>query len=159
MTLPAAPEPAHYSKAPILEALLEIFVTPLPVESLAALDALGGRIRDDYPNRVTRTQVMAQIVAGPQVGAVTSQQSDGFIYHSADGKQRLQVHLNGFAFHRLTPYESWQPFRDEARRLWNLYSDAVGGPTVFRVGARYINQLSFPAGKDIAEFLKVYPTS
>jgi uncharacterized protein (TIGR04255 family) len=157
MTLAEADESVHYSKAPILEALLEVFVVPLPPDKLSSLDRLGTEISSDYPEKIVRGQFTAQIMAGTQVGATASQQNDGFIFKSQDGKQQLQVHLNGFAFHRLTPYESWEPFFNEARRLWDLYVDAVGNLTVVRVGVRYINQLSFPAGRDLAEFLKVYP--
>ncbi|MBV9700588.1 MAG: TIGR04255 family protein, partial [Candidatus Eremiobacteraeota bacterium] len=151
MTLPAPAEQGHYSKAPILEALLEIFVTPLPPEKLATLDALGAEIRSDYPQKSPRMQFTAEITTGPQAGTTTSHRNDGFIYSSVDGKQRLQIHLSGFAFHRLTPYENWQLFRDEARRLWDLCSAAFEGAAVVRVGVRYINQLSLPFGRDIGE--------
>jgi uncharacterized protein (TIGR04255 family) len=65
--------------------------------------------------------------------------------------------LAGFAFHRLNPYETWEPFRTEARRLWELYCAAVGPVDVLRIGARYINQLAFPAGRELSEYLQVYP--
>jgi uncharacterized protein (TIGR04255 family) len=157
MTRPGEIETTHYSKAPILEALIEVGVKPVEGITLSALDGLWDQIRDAYPSRDTRGQLTAQIQAGAQIGASASQQSDGFIYRSRDEKHRLQVHLNGFAFHWLRPYESWEPFRAEAERLWDIYWRAAGSPNVLSIGTRYINQLVFPSKDDLSKNLLVYP--
>ena len=51
-------------------------------------------------------------------------------------KQLVQARANGFTAHRLAPYEGWETFRHEARRLWDVYRQTVR-PKVARVAVRY----------------------
>ncbi|MGH2516466.1 MAG: TIGR04255 family protein, partial [Ktedonobacterales bacterium] len=110
--------PRRYKQAPIIEAILDLRVT-LPGE--AALDKLlqvHERVRDDYP--VIQPLLTGSVVIQPgmlvSVGA--TQQHSGFRFLSQDGSRVFQVTLNGFTCNRLRPYDTWEVFRDEARRLW-----------------------------------------
>ena len=58
----------------------------------------------------------------------------------------------------LKPYETWERFRDEARRLWGKYRE-VTSPEITRVALRYINKMEFPLPvKDFGNYLAAPPT-
>ena len=82
----------------------------------------------------------------------------GFSLTSEDGKQVFQVRLDGFAMIRLAPYASWDPFRDEARRLWNNYRESTHPVKVDRMAVRYVNRLELPLPLvDFKEYLRTVP--
>jgi uncharacterized protein (TIGR04255 family) len=81
----------------------------------------------------------------------------GLQFASADEKLHFEVRLDGFAIHRLAPYEGWAPFRDEARRLWNRYRETVRAQQVTRVAVRYINRLDLPLPAELKDFLRTAP--
>ena len=69
-----------------------------------------------------------------------------------------QVRPGGFTFSRLAPYQSWEPFRDEARRLWEITRTVVKPGTYTRVALRYVNRLELPLPfSDFKEYLLTVP--
>src|SRR5262245_47703515 len=95
------------SRAPVTEAIID-FQVELPEEvGLSELE----RCQDPAYPRKTALQGLADHV--------------GFLFATADEKQLFQARFDGFTMHRLAPYEGWEPFRDEARRLWNVYRQRV----------------------------------
>jgi uncharacterized protein (TIGR04255 family) len=52
--------------------------------------------------------------------ADTTHQHSGFKFTSLNKQQILQAQIDGFTFSTLAPYDRWELFRDEARRLWEL---------------------------------------
>jgi len=118
------------------------------------------RVRDEYPNVEQQLQVQSslglQANAIVQVGA--TQQRIGYVCRSQDGLRIFQATTNGFTFNRLRPYDSWNLFRDEARRLWGIYRAVCKPITVTRVALRYINRLELPSTlKDFKEYLRTVP--
>jgi uncharacterized protein (TIGR04255 family) len=82
----------------------------------------------------------------------------GFLFSSADEKQLYQARSDGFTMHRLAPYESWETFRDEARRLWTLYRETARPLGVERVALRYINRLDLPLPPgELEDYLRTFP--
>jgi uncharacterized protein (TIGR04255 family) len=60
--------------------------------------------------------------------------------------------------HRLAPYESWESFRDEARRLWDIYYRVARPRKVVRVAVRYINRLDLPLPVlEMKDYLRTSP--
>src|SRR3954464_186147 len=120
-------EPEHLPNAPIVEALLDIAaVLPESVdqERLASFqDYLGNR----YPNKQVRHLWSAEVQLRPSgpPEAKGTRTGVGYLFTSADGKEVVQARKDGFSFSRLKPYEQWDPFSKEARRLWGLYVSAV----------------------------------
>ena len=50
-----------------------------------------------------------------------------------------QFTRNGFVFSRLKPYEGWETFEAEAKRLWCIYRELAEPSEVQRLGVRFIN--------------------
>jgi uncharacterized protein (TIGR04255 family) len=80
------------------------------------------------------------------------------VYASEDQKQVYQTRLDGFAFSRLAPYESWERFSNEARRLWQAYRECLKPVAVTRLAVRYVNRLDIPGERiEIKDYLRTSP--
>ena len=75
----------------------------------------------------------------------------------AAGQQIVQLRYGRFLFSRLRPYDRWETFRNEARRLWEAYRSALTPPEVINLSVRYINQFDLPTGGRLSTYLTVYP--
>jgi uncharacterized protein (TIGR04255 family) len=150
--------PLHFDNAPIREAIIAIQVHDLPDSIVEELSKLLQDVKDTYPKStpMSLSQFVGEI--SPQRTAASAhQKSLGLQFNSTDSKQLFQARLNGFSFHRLAPYESWKPFRDEAFRLWGLYRKFVGPVKVLNFSVRYVNALVVPAPGRLEDHLRVYP--
>jgi len=156
--LPMASESLHLSRAAIIEAVINVQVSPLPESAVESFKIISGQVQADYPVQ----QVLSEMEFTGEVGsqgpkASAKQRSIGIQFRSVDAKQVFQVRLNGFSFHRLAPYGDWLSFRAEASRLWLLYRAAVGPTRTETYSIRYINKIPVPIGQRIERYLRVYP--
>jgi uncharacterized protein (TIGR04255 family) len=153
-----ATPPLHFDNAPIREAIIAIQVHDLPDSIVEELKKLPKDVEETYPKStpMSLSQFVGEI--GPQRTAASAHQKTlGLQFISADSKQLFQARSNGFSFHRLAPYESWKPFRDEAFKLWGLYRKFVGPVKVLNFSVRYVNALVVPAPGLLEDHLRVYP--
>lgn len=142
----------HYPNAPITEAVIDLMVTP---EAEPSLDALESMRDDGYPKKEAIRLNQVQFTEGT---ATTTQATMGWRFRSDDGAQVYQVRRNGFGASRLTPYQNWQAFNAEARRLWSQYRKATRPTALKRLGLRYINRIDIPLPlDDFGEYLLTAP--
>lgn len=150
-------ENLHFEHAPITEAVIDLRVDlpeDIDLEALASIEhSLTG-----YPDKRERFEIAAQIEAGRAVAARAEQRRIGYDFVDDSKLHVFQARLNGFTFSRLLPYNNWEEFSGEARRLWDSYL-AVAKPTrVTRIAVRYINRLELPLPfEDFHEFLNFTP--
>src|SRR5205809_5097721 len=130
--------PRHYSRAPITEAVIALLVKLPGGVSLASLEKVQDGQESRYPTRHNFHMLHAQVSAGPAIATAASQTQVGYIFHSGDEKQIFQVRLDGFTFSRLAPYDRWESFRDEGRRLWDIYRSVTRPEAITRIAVRYI---------------------
>ena len=157
--MPAKP-PRHYPRAPITEALIDIQVDLPPGFAPGQLEQFHVSIASEYPIKRKGFEVQVQGEFGEsQAGpARTTQTLRGFAFGSADGTQVVQVRRDGFTFSRLSPYETWERLRTEARRLWEFYRSEFNPVQMTRVAVRYINQINIPLPMgDFADYLRTTP--
>src|ERR1700677_2000317 len=150
--------PLHFDNAPIREAIIAIQVHDLPDSIVEEIRKLHQDVKDTYPKSapISLSRFVGEI--SPQKTTASAyQKSLGLQFNSADSRQLFQARLNGFSFHRLAPYESWKPFRDEAFRLWGLYRKVVGPVKIVNFSVRYVNALIVPARGLLENHLRVYP--
>ena len=58
----------------------------------------------------------------------------------------------------MEPYQDWKSIRDEAKRLWDIYSPIAGIEAISRIAVRYINALKIPLPlSDFREYLTASP--
>jgi uncharacterized protein (TIGR04255 family) len=154
------PEYPTLPNAPITEALIDIRIKVKSGFDVNQLQSLHESILYNYPEKKESKNWEGKFelkADGPQVSAGGGQVS-GYFFKSADKKQIFQAKVDGFTFNRLKPYETWESFRTEAKRLWQLYSEMVS-PEIVRVAVRYINKFNIPFPiKDFNEYLKAAPS-
>lgn len=147
-------ERVHYSNAPITEATIDLRVSQSQGLSIDDLMVIQQLVADSYPSQENE-------YLGPRFEE--SRLHSGFRFTSRDKRQVLYARIDGFAFSVRAPYEHWEAFRDEARRLWGLYRSVTKPESVTRVEVRYINQLDLPASPQdpgvvkTEDYLRVYP--
>ena len=60
-------------------------------------------------------------------------------------------------FSRLGSYQTWEQFRGEAKKLWDLYYRVIAPTELAEFGVRYINKVFIPQGEQVSDYLTVYP--
>ncbi len=148
----------RYPNAPITEAVIDLRVESsddLTVEDLVRVDP---GVEGGYPTHQEQVAFEGRMDFGEQVESSTQRTHTGYVFFSEDGKQIFQARLDGFTFSRLAPYDRWQTFSDEARRLWAVYRGVAQPSKVTHVSVRYINRLDLPMPmRDLADFLRTVP--
>jgi uncharacterized protein (TIGR04255 family) len=148
----------HYTRAPITEAILDVRVKLPENIGLTALEEVQRGEEAAYPFKSNRGVATGEFRVGAEVSASAKQKHVGFLFRSADEKQIVQSRLDGFTMSRLAPYESWPPFRNEARRLWEKYRELVAPEAIERLAVRYINRLDLPLPvHDFRDYLCTVP--
>ena len=154
-------ERTHYSNAPITEAIIDMRVIQAQGFSIDDLAAIQEVEADRYPNRQSEVIYSGRMYIEEAEGPLQTEsahQQTGFRLVSQDKRETFIARLDGFVYSIQAPYDRWETFRDEARRLWGSYlsvSDAVG---VTRAAVRYINQLNFPGAEvEMKDYLRTVP--
>lgn len=145
----------HYSKAPITEAIIDIKIEPsdnFKVENFSKF------IDADYPEKKPLKIAHAHFQLGDKTTSETTTKDVGFVNTSSDKLQIFQCRNDGFTFSRLAPYDRWQTFSNEAKRLWKIYKEIVSPKRVSRIAVRYVNRIDLPLPiEDLKPYLKIYP--
>ena len=151
----------HLSKAPIVEAVLDIRVV-LSTEwnEFSLLNQLEERL-PDYPKReaMQETEVQFSPKTGPHV--VKDSVHVGLKCQSEDSFNVVQFNKDSFVFSRLKPYENWDKFSQEALRLWEIYCELLKPTEIGRIGLRFINRLGVREQQaiELADYYKSPPES
>ncbi len=156
----AAPaEWIHFPKAPIKEAILDIRAKLPSSVDLDRLSTFQDTIRDHYPKKLERIRWQARIgLKEDEMDSAAKREIDGYMFISTDGKDLVQARLDGLTLNRLRPYDKWQTFRDEARKLWERYLAIAEPEAVTRVALRYINRLELPLSmRDFKDYILTTP--
>lgn len=148
----------HYPNAPITEAIIDLKVELPSGVTVADLEKVQAGQEEAYPTKQDWKLFMGQMQVGKQVSASASSEHLGYLFKSADKKQIFQARLDGFTMSRLAPYERWETFRDETRKLWNAYRGVVKPDRVVRVAVRYVNRIDIPLPlRDFGDYLRSVP--
>jgi uncharacterized protein (TIGR04255 family) len=153
-----APSNRHYPKAPITEAVIDLRVqlpAGFPTDDLKRVHKGEEK---KYPNIEGLQAAIGQMQFGASTSASARTKPIGFMFKSTDDKQLYQAQTNGFTMSRLAPYQTWDAFRGEARRLWNTYRTVAKPAKVLRVAVRYINRIDIPSSTaDLKDYLRTGP--
>src|SRR6266542_1700118 len=149
----------RYSRAPLTEALLDIRVRLPDDVAVTDLAAAHEAVQERYPHREGVRHIRSQLVGsgGEILSTSASQTLTGYRFLDRDRRQIFQARLDGFTFNRLEPYEHWTLFRDEARRLWDVYVAAARPLAVARIALRYINRFNIPLGAELKDYFRTVP--
>ena len=148
----------RYSRPPIMEAIIHVHVTlPSSITTDTLAQVQVGQ-EEAYPNRSDLFFQQTQLVAGTGIVPNAGPALFGHAFRSQDGKQIVQALKGEFVFRRLHPYEGWEPFRNEARRQWDIFRAIARPESITRVAVRYVNQLNIPLSEPhLNSYLRVLP--
>jgi uncharacterized protein (TIGR04255 family) len=149
-----------YPNAPITEALLDIQVVPSETTTLATLLQFQQAIADRFPvkqeQHLWKQELRLKPGESPQ--AESSGEVIGYFFLSPDRTKLAQALINSFTFHKLRPYQDWQTFQDEAKKLWEKYVNLANPTNVSRAALRYINRIDVPLPmKDFRDYCSLFP--
>ena len=148
----------HLSKAPIVEAVLD-----LRVACSAELDesSLQNQLKErlpDYPKHdmVQETEVQ---LSPKRTKVIKDLVHVGLKFQSEDSFYVVQFNKDSFVFSRLKPYENWKKFSQEALRLWKIYCELLKPTEIGRIGLRFINRLAVEQEQkvELADYYKRPP--
>jgi uncharacterized protein (TIGR04255 family) len=145
------------SAAPITEALLDLHVRFDREVDTEELERLHDRVREQYPTRKQRFQVEVKLDLESGSAVLPDSRRVGFFFWAGDERQAMQARIDGFAFSRLSPYQSWESLRDEAQRLWRVYREFSRPATITRTALRYINRIRLPFPLEFEDYLATFP--
>lgn len=149
----------HLSAAPIVEAVIHWIAKPS--QPLVADDfrrRLEERLKSAYPK--VQAQNHLRLIAQVDADAFSTQQRSswlGFRLESEDGLCIAQFNQDGLVYSRLKPYEDWERFSAEGKRLWKVFCELAGISEVQRLAVRFINRIALQSLSDVAKFLKRPP--
>jgi uncharacterized protein (TIGR04255 family) len=149
-----------FSNAPITEALLDIRVELSKDVDLHKLSSFHDFIKERFPKKQERVSFEAGFQMSPEGPTVlpTSKKPDGYLFRSSAENKIVQARLDGFTFNKLRPYENWREFRNEARELWEKYSEITKPVKITRIALRYINRIEIPLPlKDFKDYILTTP--
>lgn len=150
-----------FPNSPITEALVDIQCC-LPSEiGFGRLEGIHPHVRELYPTK--QEQIVLEggyhVFSGrlpeviPPKGGIV-----GYQFISIDEKRIMQARLDGFTFNQLKPYENWNLFITEAKRLWSHYREVVKPISINRIAIRFINRIEIPMPvKDLKDWLLTVP--
>jgi uncharacterized protein (TIGR04255 family) len=151
---------SHLSRAPIVEAVLEIRSrAEAPWEEQAILNLLKSEL-PEYPSALSQREVRHELTMGPGQPTESKLQDlgmKGFRFESSDKRQIVQFNRDGFVFSRLAPYEGWEKFSGESLRLWEMYSTLAKPSQIQRLGLRFINRIPLIPQHDTLDYYLVAP--
>ncbi|MCY4261743.1 MAG: TIGR04255 family protein [Candidatus Dadabacteria bacterium] len=139
----------HLSKAPIVEAVLD-----LRVVSSAEWDEsnLQNQLKErlpDYPKHDTVQETEVQFSPNTGTNVIKDSIHIGLKCQSENSFYVVQFNKDSFVFSRLKPYENWEKFSKEALRLWKIYCELLKPAEIGRIGLRFINRIAIEQERKI----------
>ena len=135
----------HLSKAPVVEAVLELRCR---VETEWDEVHTTKRLRELLPEftKVESVRTVMHEVAVESGIAPVQNATDlvwtGVVMKTEDEKQIVRFERDRFSFSQLAPYPGWDTFIERALNLWTLRRAEPGHDEIARMGLRFINRIA-----------------
>lgn len=151
----------HYQRAPIIDATISLGIVPPANLTAEGLLSIRDLLKDRYP-KVTAAYLYAGEVSVPAVGESPEYEDIhghiGYVFSDEAQNRTLRATVDSFDFSVGQPYDRWQPFRDEAFELWEVFKEVSGAMEISRVALRYINRIDIPNTRlaKLEDYFKIY---
>jgi uncharacterized protein (TIGR04255 family) len=150
----------HLPAAPIVEAVIHWQARATkawqPEDLKKELGALLSTYPDCRPQRLLHLEAQLDS-ADNSATQIRRDGWHGFRLTSSDKLYVVQFTSDGLVFSRLPPYENWQLFVSEGRRLWEIFQKVMAPAEVQRLGVRFINRIRLLNVSDVDRFLALRP--
>lgn len=138
----------NFENAPIILSILQFRYKRIERFDAQAIKKKGIQLANDYPERKDR--VVQKIHFNPP-GAENStnvsfdeRRIDGLQFISKDKKRILVIGEERFTYEMHGRYLGWTEFRNEAKRLWELFQEDMHGIQLTGLSLRYVNRINIP---------------
>jgi len=121
----------HLSRAPVVEAVIDIRARSTAWKQETVTEQFSQRMPE-----------FSQI--GPAEEVTEGSAWTNLQFATRDGVNIAEFGRDGFAYHRLAPYERWDKFNGEGLRLWQIFMEIARPVELQRVGVRFIGRLELP---------------
>jgi uncharacterized protein (TIGR04255 family) len=143
---------------PIIEAVCEFRFDPASTWDMAVPGLLYEKLKEQFPIRKTRHQLINKIQPTPQGMQHEVNQSAMLQMLSNDEKSLVQVNEQLLSINVLPPYPKWEAFHLSIDQALESYIEVAKPKSIQRVGMRYINRIWLPeAGVKMNEYFNVGP--
>jgi len=142
---------------PIVEAIIDIRVSPVVAVSESIIRAIVGDLDEHYQSIAPLPMRDLKVTVG-KTALEKTETTRGYIIQSLDGVNKSQFRIDGFTFNRLQPYTNWEEISRDAKTLWKLYKTKFSPKQISRIAVRYINQMQFDTDiEGISHYLTAPP--
>ena len=149
----------NLTNSPVLEAVIHWDApSSKPLEQISLKEALT-KYLPEYPTIQTQHGIEVKIEDTPDDMSQLSQrmQWNGFRLEDAPANYVAQFTHTGIAFSRVKSYESWENFKNEALRVWDVFVELAEPKTTRRLGVRFINRMLLKQDESISTYLRSEP--
>lgn len=148
----------HYSKAPIVEAIIDIQVGGDEVIRIEDVAVLADTLQGEFPARLPMHRFQMGLQVAPD-GPSFSNEQETLGYRLDRPGRVLQLKTNGYTYSHLAPYSDWPTFSGEAEKYWRLYWRDLRPKQAVRLAVRIINRVPLPSGDfSLDSCLNLYPS-
>lgn len=129
-----------------------------PLEQISLKELLTKRL-PEYPIVQTQYGIEVKIEGVPDDRSQFSQhtQWNGFRLEDNPKNHVAQFTHTGIAFSRIQSYESWENFKTEALRVWDVFVELAEPQVIRRLGVRFINRILVKQDESISTYLTSAP--
>lgn len=151
----------YYAKAPIVEAVIDIQTRFDEQPEIAKFEAFQTHLAEQFP-RKDPIQLLRMGLNQPEKDSGWETNIDhsvsGLRLSNADNSRVLQLQRMGFTYSHMPPYTSWDVFRSEARRLWEIFVETCRPVAVTRCAVRFINRIDIPSERaELSSYFQLCP--
>jgi uncharacterized protein (TIGR04255 family) len=148
----------HYPKAPIIEAVIDLQVSPSEGFDKSVYETIEKGLSRDFKAKNIEEMMFELQFGDDKKKNSQTQKKIGIRLESNDGKYVIQAKENGYSFSILNHYDRWESFSKEAYKYWNTYKRLFKPQKVTRQAVRYINRIDIPeASFELKKYFRVYP--
>ena len=137
-----------YTKSPILLAVLQVRYEKIKNYNSKNITNTGFQIKKEYPAYSEQIIQNIRIDQGAKQGdtkvLLDSSTPNGVLFTSVDGDKTLNVGIERFTLETNGKYPGWESFKEEGRKLWNLFKKDLVDFKLTGVSIRFVNKFDLP---------------
>ena len=135
----------QYKSPPLVEGIIGFGVSGNEREN--AISKLNKLSESDF-NSHTVSEMKAMTVQMGPMGSQTTEAISGYLYHNKNNAENIMMRNDGFSYHKLAPYVSWEESLKATLSAWEIYKTTLPDSIINSYSVRYINVIKIPLPLD-----------
>lgn len=151
----------YFENAPIILSILQFRYKHIKDFDNQSIKKRGVSISREYPEVKERIVQKIRFGSNKPKGitnvSLDERVIDGVQFISKSKKKILVIGRDRFTFEMHGEYEGWNSFSTEAKMLWNLFQNELGGVILTGISLRYVNRINLPTDlKDLSKYFTTF---